>query len=321
MLRSLPAIAGLVVACLSCVAVAQNYPTRSIRVIVPFPPGGISDALSRILSLGLSQNLGQQVVVDNRPGAGTTLAAELVAKAPADGYTLYFLDVTTHAINATLYRKLPYDSLRDFTPIALVASTPLVLVVHPSVPVRSVKELIGLARARPDELNYASSGNGTILHLSGELFKTTTGTRLTHIPYKGSAPAVTALLAGEASMSFPTTSAALPQIQGGRLRALAVTGDKPSPLLVGVPTMKDTLPGFEILLYSGVMGPPGLPREVVTRLHAEIGKALERPVVKEGWAKNSADAVTGTPEQFGEHLRREIEKLGNVVRASGARVD
>lgn len=315
-------VVGMAVVAGFCVsAAAQTYPARAVRIIVPFPPGGISDALSRVAGQHLGQTMGQQFVIDNRPGAGTTLAADMVAKAAPDGYTLYFADITTHAINATLYAKLPYESVRDFTQIAMVAQTPLILVVHPSLPVRTVKELIALARARPDQINYASSGNGTILHLSGETLKAMAGIRLVHIPYKGSAPAVSAVLAGEGSLVFSTTPAALPHVKAGKMRAIAVTSPQRSPVVPDVPPMAETLKGFDIILYSGVMGPAGMPRDIVNRLHTELTRMLALPKVRESWAAVGADPVSMTPEQFTAHLQSDVAKLGKMVRAAGAKVD
>lgn len=303
------------------VAHAQSYPSKSVRVIVPFPPGGISDALARITAQNLSATFDQQFVVDNRPGAGTTIAADMVAKAPPEGYTIYFTDVTTHAINATLYAKLLYDSVKDFTQIALVAQSPLILVVHPSMPVKSVRELIALAKSKPDEITYASSGNGTILHLSMEALKSMARIKMVHVPYKGSAQAVAALLGGEATVSFSTTPAALPNIQAGKLRPLAVTSAKRSPVLPDVPALGETIKGYDILLYSGIMGPAGIPRDIVNKLHAELMKMLKQPKVREQWARYGASPVSMTPEQFTEHLKSDIAKLGKIVKASGAKID
>ncbi|MEK6593285.1 MAG: tripartite tricarboxylate transporter substrate binding protein [Pseudomonadota bacterium] len=302
-------------------AIAQTYPGKAVRIIIPFPPGGISDALSRYTAQHLSSVMGQQFLVENRPGAGTTIGADLVAKAAADGYALYFFDVTTHAINATLYSKLPYDSVKGFSPIGMVAQTPLILVVHPSIPAKSVKDLIALAKARPGEVNYASSGNGTILHLSGETLKSMAGINMVHIPYKGSAPAVAAVLGGEASLVFSTTPAALPHVNAGKLRAMAVTSAKRSPVLPNVPAMAETLKGFDIILYSGMMGPAGLPRDIVARLNGEISRMLALPKTKEVWASFGADPISMTPEQFTQHIQSDIAKLGKMVRAAGAKVD
>ena len=313
--------AALVCAIFTTFASAQSYPTKPVRVIVPFPPGGISDVLSRVMAQHLTSAMGQQFVVDNRPGAGTTIAAELVVKAPPDGYTIYFIDMTTHAINATLYSRLSYDSVRDFTQIAMLAQTPLVVVVHPSLPVRSMKELIALAKARPNDIAYGSSGNGTILHLTGEAIKSMAGIQMVHVPYKGSAPAVAALLGGEVAITFGTTPTTVPQVQAGRLRALAVTTAQRSAVLPNVPTVGDTLKGFDIVLYSGIMGPAGMPRDIVNRLNKELARMLTLPNIREAWAKQGADPVTMTPEQVTEHLKSDIQKLGKVVRAVGAKVD
>lgn len=302
-------------------ASAQQYPVRPVRVVVPFPPGGISDGLARVIVQHMSATQGQQFVVDNRPGAGTTLAAATVAKSPADGYTLYFTDVTTHAINASLYAKLPFDSVQDFSQVAMVAQTPLILIVHPSLPVKSVAELVALAKARPDEINYASSGNGTILHLSGETLKSMAKVRMVHIPYKGSAPAVAAVLGGEASISFSTTPAALPHIKAGKLRALGVTSVTRSPVVPEVPAMTETLKGFDIVLYSGLMGPAGIPGDIVAQLNGEIAKMLTQQKIRDTWAGYGAAPVTMTPAKFTEHLRADIAKLGKLVKAAGATVD
>jgi tripartite-type tricarboxylate transporter receptor subunit TctC len=300
---------------------AQTYPAKPVRVIVPFTPGGISDVLARVMAQHLSGAMGQQFFVENRPGAGTTIAADLVAKSAPDGYTLYFIDMTTHAINATLYSKLPYDSVKDFTQIAMVAQTPLIMVVHPSLSVKTVKELIAFAKARPDEIVYASSGNGTILHLSGETLKSLAGIKMVHVPYKGSAPAVAALLGGEVAMTFSTTPPALPHVKAGRLRALAVTSPQRAPLLPEVPALAETLKGFDIVLYNGIMGPAGIPGEVVSRLNKELARMMTLPNIKEAWAKQGADPIVMTPDQVTEHLKSDISKLGKMVRAAGAKVD
>ena len=321
MMRVIRCAACLVALCWCATAGAQSYPTKPVRVIVAFTPGGISDVLARVMSQHLTGALGQQFVVENRPGAGTTIAAELVTKSPPDGYTLYFVDMTTHAINATLYTKLPYDSLKDFTPIGAVAQTPLVMVVHPSLPVRSVRELIAFAKARPDEITYGSSGNGTILHLTGETIKSMGGVRMVHVPYKGSAPAVAAVLSGEVALTFGTTPAAIPQVQAGRLRALGVTTPQRSPALPEVPAIGETLKGFDIVLYSGVIGPAGMPREVVARLSKELARMVTTPSIKEAWAKQGAEPIAMTPEQVTAHLQSDIQKLGKLVRAAGAKID
>jgi len=303
-------------------APAQTYPSKSIRLIVPFTPGGISDLLARSLGAKLAPALGQQIVVENRPGAGTTIASEVVARSSADGHTLYLQDITTHAINASLYRRLSYDSVKDFTLIQMLATTPLILVVHPSLPVKSVKELMAFAKARPGQIVYGSSGNGTIVHLSTELFKSMAGVDMLHVPFKGSPESVLALLSGQVAVSFPTMPPALPLVQTGKLRALAVTSPKRSKAAPDVPTVSEAgLKGYEMVLYSGIIGPANIPRQIVTKLNAEIGKAIHSPDLKPVLDNVGAEPVTMTPEQFGAHLRSEIDKLGAIVRSVGARVD
>lgn len=300
---------------------AQNYPAKSVRMIVPFPPGGISDTLARVTAQQLSESLSQQFVVDNRPGAGTTLAADIVSKAPADGYTLYFTDVTTHAINASLYTKLPFDPVKDFTGVALVAQTPLVLVVHPSMPVKSVGDLITLAKSRPDAIVYASSGNGTIIHLAMEAIRAQAGIKMVHAPYKGSAPAAASVLSGETAASYTTTPAALPYTKTGRLRAIGVSSAKRSPILPDVPAIGETLKGYDIILYSGLFAPAGLAPAVTAKLNTEVSNMLKLPKVQEQWARYGAAPVTMAPAQVTEHVRSEIAKFAVVVKASGARID
>ncbi len=316
------AIAVLALAIFGASAWAQAYPNKTIRLVVGFTPGGVSDVLARALSARLSQNLGQQVVVDNRPGAGTTIASELVVKSAPDGYTLYFCDATTHAINASLYGKLPYDSVKDFTFISLIASTPLLLVVNPALPAKTVPELIALAKARAGQLNYASSGNGTIVHLAGETFKSMAGVDLLHVPYKGSAPATVAVIAGDVAFIFSTMPAALPHVKSGKLRALAVTTPARVAAVQDIPTIAEAaLPGFDLVLYSGVVGPAGMPREVVERVSGELVKVVNSPEIREFFATQGATPIASTPEQFAAHMRADIVKLGKMVKASGAKAD
>lgn len=317
---------GLLIAgCLSVVAApvpaAETYPVKPIRLVVPFPPGGLSDGLARIIGQNLAQEWGQQVVVDNRPGAGTTLAADLVAKSPPDGYTLFFQDITTQGINAGLYRKLPYDSINDFVPVAMASASPLILSVHPSLPVASAKQFVALARARPGEINYGSSGNGAILHLAAEVFKKLGNVNLVHVPYKGSPPAVTALLAGEVAVVFATTGSVLPHMRAGKVRALAVTTAQRFPLLPELPPIADTLPGYDVILYQGILAPGKTPRDIVAKLNSEINRIMARPAAKEAWARFGAETVTVTPEEFALRFREEIAKLSRLTVDSGARVD
>jgi tripartite-type tricarboxylate transporter receptor subunit TctC len=300
----------------------SDYPNKSIRLVVGFTAGGISDVLARALGARVSAQVGQQVVVDNRAGAGTTIAAEIVAKSPPDGYTLFMQDMTTQAINASLYKKLPYDTVKDFTPITLVASSPLMLVVHPSLPVKSIKELIALGKSKPGQIPFASSGNGTILHLAAETFKTMAGIDMIHVPYKGSAQAVQALLAGEVAVTFSTMPPALTNVKAGRLRALGVTTPKRNAAAPEVPTIAEGgLKGFDVVLYSGVLGPARLPAAIVNKLNAEFIKAVNAPEVKTVYASLGVDAITDTPAEFAVHIAADIDKLGKAVRASGAHAD
>lgn len=277
----------------------------------------------QIPSLYLSQNLGQQRIVDNKPGAGTTIAGDLIAKSTPDGHTLWLHDITTHAINASLYAKLPYDSLKDFTPVTLVASTPLMLVVHPSTPATSVQQLIGLLRARPGHYSYGSSGNRTIVHLSAEMLKSAaSGLNVLHVPYKGSAPATVAILSGEVTFVFSTMPPAVSNVKSGKLRALAVTTAKRTAAAPDVPTMVEAgLPGFEIVLYSGVLGPAGMNPAIVRRLNAEFARVVADPQIRAVCENVGVDPISNSPEEFRTMIAGEITKLAPVVRASGARVD
>jgi tripartite-type tricarboxylate transporter receptor subunit TctC len=313
----------VLLAALSNAALAQSsYPVKPVRIVVGFPASGMSDNLARALAGALGQQMGQQFIIDNRPGAGTTIAAESVAKSPPDGYTLFMQDLTSHAINASLYRKLPYDSVKDFTPITLVASTPLVMVVHPNSNITSVAELVAQAKAKPGVLNYGSSGIGTILHLSGELFKQRTGTDLVHVPYKGATGATMAMLGGEVAVSFATMPTAVPLVKGGKVRAIAVTGTKRAGALPDVPTMEEAgVPNYDVVLYNGVLAPAGLPADVQARLNTEIHKAMQAPEVKRFYETVSADAIVSTPDELRAHMTSEIERYSKVVQSSGARAD
>ncbi len=303
-------------------AAQADFPQKPIRLVHGFTAGGISDVLGRAIGARLAASLGQQVVVDPRPGAGTTIASEQIAKSPADGYTLFLQDITTHVINASLYRRLPYDSLRDFTPVTLIAATPLMLVVHPSLPVKSVQELVALAKKRPDEIAYGSSGNGTIVHLAGEMLKVMADIKMIHVPYKGSPQAITGLLGGEVGLLFSTMPPAMPMVASGRLRALGVTTPQRTGAAPDVPTMKEAgLKDFELVLYSGILAPRGVPRAVVDKLNAEFGRAVRTPEVQAVYGKVGALPVTNSPEEFAAHLQSEMGKLGKLVQLSGARVE
>jgi tripartite-type tricarboxylate transporter receptor subunit TctC len=300
----------------------SDYPNKPVRLVVGFAAGGISDVLARAIVIPLSKQLGQQVIVENKPGAGTTIAGDFIVKSPPDGYTLWLQDITTHAINANLYAKLPYDSMKDFSFVAMVASTPLMLVVHPSTPAASVKELVALLKANPGKYSYGSSGNGTIVHLSAEMLKSSAGVDALHVPYKGSNPATAAILGGEVSFVFSTMPPAVSNVRGGKLRALAVTTPKRSGAAPDVPTMIEAgMPGFEIVLYSGILAPKGMDRALVRRINAEFAKAVQAPEMQPVWQNIGADPLAMSPEEFEKSTQAEIAKLAPVVKASGAKVD
>lgn len=301
---------------------AQDYPTRSIRLVVPYAPGGATDILGRTLAEKLTQSIGQPVVVENKPGAGGLIGANYVAKAPADGYTLLVSSAATHATSAFLYSSVPYDIVKDFASVTLLASYPNVLVVHPSVPAKSVKELIELAKAKPGVLNYASTGTGGTSHLAGELFKMMTGTDIVHISYKGSGPAVTDLLGGQVTLMFDSVASSLPLVTSGKLRALAVTGKNRSPALPDLPTVAEAgLPGFEASAWNGINAPAGTPPHVLRKLNAEIIKILATPDTKQRFAKVGAEPAGGSPEQFDAFIASEMDKWGKVIKKSGAKAD
>lgn len=308
---------------ISGVAAAQDYPTRPIRIIVPFPPGAGTDIVGRAVAQSLNEAWKQPIVVDNRPGAGGTIAGELVARATPDGYTLMLGNVSTLAIARALNPKLAYEPLKDFAPITLITTSENVLVLHPSVPATSVKELIAYAKAHPRKLNYGSSGNGTTSHLGGAMFASMTGIEMTHVPYKGSAPMLTDLLAGQLQLSFSSVPTALPHIKSGRLRALAVTLLARSSVLPELPTMQEAagLKGFEISLWQGIVAPAATPRAIVAKLHQQITASLRTPELKNKLTAQGLDAVGNTPEQFAAYIRGEIDKWTRVVKTSNARVD
>jgi len=323
MFRCIVAVLSLVVVLQSPLAGAQaGYPNHPIRLVVPFPAGGTTDILARAVAQRMSETLGQQVVVDNRPGAGGNIGSELVAKSAPDGYTLLMGTVGTHAINPSLYSKMPYDHVKDFTPVILVAGVPNVLVVNPDLPVKTVAELIAYGKANPGKLNFASSGSGTSIHLSGELFKTLTGVQMTHVPYKGSSPALTDLMGGQVQLMFDNLPSSLGFIKAGKLRALAVTSAARSTALPDVPTVAESgLPGFEASSWFGVLAPAGTPRDIVTRINAEVAKWLASPEAREKLASQGAIAAGGSPEDFVRHIGAETTKWAKVVKESGAKVE
>jgi tripartite-type tricarboxylate transporter receptor subunit TctC len=314
---------------LLCVCVAassaawaqQSYPSRPVRLVLPFPPGGSTDIVARLIGQKLGETLGQPVLVDNRPGAGGNIAAETVARAAPDGHTLFQVNVA-NAIGATLYPKLNYDLVTSFAPVTQLATTPYVLLAHPSVPAKNTQELIRLAKARPGVLNYASAGAGSATHLSGELLKSLSGTNIVHIPYKGTGPAVTALLGGEVDLYFTTVPAAVPLVKAGKVRALGVTSSTRSSLMPDVAPIADAgLKGYETSTWHGVLAPAATPREIVLRLNTEIVQILAQADVKERLLSQGLEPVGGTTEQFSAFVRNEIAKWAKVVKASGARAE
>jgi tripartite-type tricarboxylate transporter receptor subunit TctC len=300
---------------------SQSYPTRPIRLVIPFPPGGGTDTMARGIAPELAKHLGQQVVPENRGGAGANIGAEIAAKSAPDGYTL-MLATITNAIGATLYHKLNYDLVRDFAPITQLATTPHVLVVHPSVPVKTVKELTALARSRPGQLSYSSSGSGSAAHLAGELYASLTGTKMVHIPYKGGGPSMIALVGGEVSVCFATMPSAVGYVRSGRLRGIAVTTGKRSPSMPELPTVAESgVKGYEAGSWYGLSAPAGTPKDIISRLHAETLKVMALPDIKERLFKAGFEVVTSTPEQFGAFTRDEIQKWGKLVKATGLKAD
>lgn len=304
-------------------AFAQQYPAKPIRVVVGFPPGGGTDVVARLLSPKLTESLGQQIVIDNRPGATGTVAAGLVAKSPADGYTLLMGHVATNAVAPSVFSKLPFDAEKDFAPITLTASVPSFILVHPSLPVHSVKELIALAKARPGRLTFPSAGNASSPHIAGEMFKTMAEVDLLHVPYKGSGQSMQDLLAGQHPVAFDTLAAATPYVKSGQLRALAVSSAKRVRTFPNLPTVAEAgLPGYEITTWYGLFAAAGTPREIVTRLHAEVNRALNAPDMYERLAGIGADETrSASPEEFATQIRADIVRYAKVVKAAGIRID
>jgi tripartite-type tricarboxylate transporter receptor subunit TctC len=299
---------------------AQNYPSKPIRLVVPFTPGGSTDILARVIGVKLTEAWGKQVVIDNRPGAGGNIGVDLVAKSPADGYTLVMGHIGTFGVNPTLYPKLPYDPIKDFQPITLVALVPNMLSVNPALPAKSVKELIALAKAKPGTINFGSGGNGSAAHLAGEYFKLMTKTEITHIPYRGTSPAVTDLIAGQIQMIITGVPPTLNFVKTGKLRALAVATSKRLPLLPDLPTISEAgVPGYEATQWYGVLAPAGTPKPIVAKLNAEMAKAIKGPDVREKLAADAAEPVGNSPEEFGAFIKKEIARWAPVIKASGAR--
>ena len=304
----------------STIAVAQSYPTKPIRIIVGYPAGGPTDMIARTVAQKLTPALGQQVIVDNRPGASGMIGAELTVKAAPDGYTLLTVPIT-YAVTPSVFPKMPYDAEKDLAPVALVAAAPFILVVHPTLPVKTVKDLIALAKSRPGQINYASASAGGMPHLAGELFNIMAGVKLTHIPYKGAAPATIDLLAGQVSLMFNNMLSAMPHVKSGKLRAVAVTSAKRSSAVPELPTVAETIPGFEASGWYGAFAPAATPREIIATLNGEINRLMRQPDVAQRLAGDGVEAVTMTPAEFGTYLHSEIVKWGKVVKISGATVD
>lgn len=302
---------------------AQSYPSKPVRMVVGFPPGGGTDVVARILQPKLSELLGQSVVIDNRPGATGTVAAGQVARSPADGYTIMMGHVAVNAIAPSLFSKLPYDVNKDFAPVTLAAAVPHIIVVHPALPVKSVKQLIALARAHPGELSFPSAGNGSTPHLAGEMFKSMTGTKLLHVPYKGTGQSIPDLLAGRHQVAFDTMPAATPYVRSGRMRPLAVSSAKRVADFASLPTVEEAgVPGYVLTTWYGVFAPAGTPPAIVNRLHAELAKAIQAPGTRERLVENGFDGtVTNTPEEFAAMVRADIVRYAKLVKEAGLQID
>ena len=302
-------------------ALAQTWPAKPVRVVIPWPPGGSNDVVGRIVMQKVGESLGQQFVIDNRPGASGVIGAEPVAKSPPDGYTI-MVHSTTHLGNAHLYKKLPYDTLKDFAPVGTLAAQPGALATHPSLPVKSVREFIALAKARAGQVNYSSSGNGSSPHLSMALLASMTGIDLVHIPYKGGTPQVTALVGGEAQASLATISTVLVHVKSGRLRALGVSSAKRSTMLPEVPTIAEAgVPGYEMSPWIGVYAPANTPRAIIDKLNAESNKALKHPDVATSLTNQVLDPLPSTPEEFAQRIKVDYEKYGKLIKATGLKID
>ena len=301
---------------------AASYPTKSIRLVVTFPPGGPTDIIARAVGQKLSESFGQPVVVDNRSGAGGNIGMDIVAKAPADGYTLVESSFGPLVISPFVYSKLPYDPVKDLTPITLAAASWFFMAVHPSVPAKTVKELVALAKAKPGSLNIASAGNATPAHLAAALFQSLAGVQLTHVPYKGAATSLPALVAGEAQIAIESPPLLVPQVKAGKLRALAAARPDRSPLLPDVPTMKEAgVPGMEVGSWYGFHAPAGTPRPIIDKLHAEMVKAMKAPDVRERFAGVGAETIANSPAEFAAFINAELKKWGNVIRTAGVKLE
>lgn len=315
------ALAAAILAAVTAAEVAaQAYPTKPVRLVVPFPPGGATDTFSRTVAAEMTKSLGQQVIVENRPGAGTTIAADLVSKAPADGHTLLFTDLSTHTITSSLYSKLPYHPLRDFAPVAPVNSSPLLLVAHPSVGVKTVRELIAAAKKHPG-ITLANSGVGTVTHMTAEKFRMRAGIKVTAVSYKGGATPVIATLGGEVALVMATVPASIQHVQRGKLVALGLAAARRSPYLPNIPIIAETIKDVEGAVISGVLAPAGTPRRIIDRLNAELGRASESPRAKEIFAENAAEAIRMSPEELQKSLERDVKAWAEVAQATGVKIN
>jgi tripartite-type tricarboxylate transporter receptor subunit TctC len=317
-------LGGLLAACCLAAgaAAAQTYPSKPIRLIVPYPPGGGNDTLARLFGAKLTEAWGQQVVIDNRPGAGTLIGTQLAARAVPDGYTLLLSSIATHAIAPHLYAKPGYDPVKDFSPITLLAIAPTVVCVNPSVPAKSLQELIALARARPGELKFASGGSGTPPHMAGEIFATMTGVKLVHVPYKGGGPAIAGLIGGETNMMFDTAASILPHVRAGRLRGLAIARATRLPEYPDIPTFVEAgVKGYEVNAWYSMHAPAGVPRDVVARLNRELARILALPDVQERLKQLGSEGVGNNPEEFGRFVAAESAKYAKAIREAGIKVE
>ena len=306
----------------SLAAAADSYPSRPVRLIAPFSAGGGVDIVARYLALKLTEKWGQQVVVDNRTGATGIIGTEIAAHSPPDGYTLILGNAATHAVNVSLFKKLPYDAVKDFAPVTLIGRVPEMLVVHPALPAANVRELIALAKAKPGELAFGSAGAGSPPHLAGELFQFLAKVKLVHVPYKGSAPALADLIGGQISMYFSNILSAVPFVKSGRLRGLGVTSEKRSVVAPEIPTIAESgLPGYEDYNWYGILAPKGTPRAILTQLHADIVQVVRGRDMEERLTKDGAEVIAGTPDEFARFIREEIDRYARIVKASGLRAE
>jgi tripartite-type tricarboxylate transporter receptor subunit TctC len=320
--RGIHRAAGVIFALTALPACAQDYPSKPLRILVPNAPGGSTDILARAVGERLAEKWGQQVVIDNRPGAGGNIAAELAARSAPDGYTLFLGSMSTQSVNPSLYAKLPFDPARDFAPVSLVANSANLLLVHPSIPANNVKQLIELARARPGQLNYSSSGSGSFNHMSAELFKMMAHVDMVHIPYNGGAPALISVVSGEAQVIFITTAPALPYVRSHRLKALAVCAARRHPLFPELPTASESgLPGFEVGTWYGILAPANTRAEIVARLNAAIAEMVKAPATYKRLLDSGVEPASNTPEQFAQLIRRDTEKWAALIKTIGAKAD